>query len=84
LPPTTLIGWIPRWIQSSPSQPLTAFAKIETWNSPLHAHSIQCLGYHSHPAGELDLAAFKKAEEYLAQGKMIAVAPEGTRSKMAV
>ena len=61
-------------------RPLSAFAKIETWNSFFMRILFNAWDTIPIRRGELDLAAFKKAEEYLAQGKMIAIAPEGTRS----
>ncbi len=61
-------------------RPLTAFAKIETWNSFFLRILFNAWDTIPIRRGELDLAAFKKAEDYLAQGKMIAIAPEGTRS----
>lgn len=61
-------------------RPLTAFAKVETWDKLLLRILFNAWDTIPIRRGELDLTAFKKAESYLASGKMIAIAPEGTRS----
>jgi len=58
----------------------TALAKVETWNSWLAPLFVM---WEAIPIrrGEADLSAFRKAQEALANHKMVGIAPEGTRSK---
>jgi 1-acyl-sn-glycerol-3-phosphate acyltransferase len=57
----------------------TALAKIETWNSVLAPLFVM---WEAIPIrrGEADLSAFRKAQEALADKKLVGIAPEGTRS----
>jgi 1-acyl-sn-glycerol-3-phosphate acyltransferase len=61
-------------------RPLTAFVKAETWKNPLL--SVLFTAWDTIPLhrGELDIDAFKRGENALKQGKILVVAPEGTRS----
>ncbi|MHB1354805.1 MAG: lysophospholipid acyltransferase family protein [Anaerolineae bacterium] len=61
-------------------RPLTGFAKIETWDNPFLARLFDMWGAIPIHRGEGDIAAFRKAEKALADGKILAIAPEGTRS----
>lgn len=61
-------------------RPLTAFAKVETWDTFLMRTLFNAWGAIPITRGEVDFTAFKLAEAALADGKMIAIAPEGTRS----
>jgi 1-acyl-sn-glycerol-3-phosphate acyltransferase len=62
-------------------RPLTAFAKIETWNKLFLRILFDAWDTIPIRRGEIDFDAFKKAEEYLAKGKIVVIAPEGTRSQ---
>ncbi len=62
-------------------RPLTAFAKIETWDKLFLRILFDAWDTIPIRRGEIDFEAFKKAEEYLAQGKIVVIAPEGTRSQ---
>lgn len=61
-------------------RPLTAFVKVETWNSFFMAKLFDAWDTIPIHRGEVDFEAFKMGEEALAQGKILVVAPEGTRS----
>jgi len=61
-------------------RPLTTLAKEETWRNPFLAYLGNLWGAIPIRRGEVDLKAFRRAEEALAAGKILAVAPEGTRS----
>lgn len=61
-------------------RPVAGFAKAETWENPLLGFLFDTFGAIPLRRGELDLAAFRQAMAALEQGKILAVAPEGTRS----
>ncbi len=61
-------------------RPITGFAKAETWNNPLMAYLFNLWGGIPIRRGESDLAAYHQALQALKAGKIVAVAPEGTRS----
>lgn len=61
-------------------RPLTGFAKIETWDNPVLGKLFDLWGAIPIHRGEGDIAAFRQAERALANGKILAIAPEGTRS----
>jgi 1-acyl-sn-glycerol-3-phosphate acyltransferase len=61
-------------------RPVTAFAKIETWNNFLMRTLFNAWEAIPITRGQVDFTAFRKAEEALANGKIIVIAPEGTRS----
>lgn len=61
-------------------RPITGLAKVETWNNPLLGMLFNVWEAIPIRRGEADLEAFRLAEAALAQGKMLTVAPEGTRS----
>jgi 1-acyl-sn-glycerol-3-phosphate acyltransferase len=61
-------------------RPLTGFVKAETWENPVMGLLFNIWGGIPIKRGEPDLAALDMAFEALRQGKIVAVAPEGTRS----
>jgi 1-acyl-sn-glycerol-3-phosphate acyltransferase len=61
-------------------RPLTGFVKAETWENPVMGLLFNIWGGIPIKRGEPDLAAMESALEALRQGKILAVAPEGTRS----
>jgi 1-acyl-sn-glycerol-3-phosphate acyltransferase len=61
-------------------KPLTALVKIETWKSPILGPLFTMWEAIPIRRGEADLAAFQAAQQALKDGKIVAVAPEGTRS----
>jgi len=61
-------------------RPVTALVKVETWDDPLMAVLFNIWEAIPLRRGEVDLGAFHKAQQALANGKILAVAPEGTRS----
>lgn len=61
-------------------RPLTAFVKIETWDKFLMARLFDAWDTIPIHRGEVDFDAFRRGEEALKQGKIVVVAPEGTRS----
>jgi 1-acyl-sn-glycerol-3-phosphate acyltransferase len=61
-------------------RPATAFAKAETWDHPLLGPLARLWGAIPLHRGEADAEAFRMALQALAEGKILALAPEGTRS----
>ena len=61
-------------------RPMTAFVKIETWNKFFMRTLFNAWDSIPIHRDEVDFSAFKRAEEELAKGKLLVVAPEGTRS----
>lgn len=61
-------------------RPVTGWAKAETWDRPAMAFLFNLWGGIPIRRGEVDLTALRRALQALAQGKILAVAPEGTRS----
>ena len=59
---------------------ITGFAKAETWNNPVMGILFDLWGAIPIQRGEADAAAFRSALDVLRQGKILAIAPEGTRS----
>ena len=59
---------------------VTGFAKAETWDNPAMAFLFDLWGAIPIQRGEADTKAIRRALEALHQGKILAVAPEGTRS----
>lgn len=59
---------------------LTAFVKAETWDNPVMGLLFDIWGGIPIKRGEPDMAALEMALEALRLGKIVAVAPEGTRS----
>lgn len=79
---TNHINWLdaPVGFSHLHPRPLTAFAKIETWDKFLMRILFNAWDAIPIRRGQIDFQAFIKAEEYLSQRKIIAIAPEGTRS----
>ncbi len=61
-------------------RPVTGFVKAETWENPAMAILFNFWGGIPLRRGEADLEAYRLALEALAAGRIVAVAPEGTRS----
>lgn len=61
-------------------RPLTGFAKSETWDNPLMGMLFNLWGAIPLNRDEVDPVAFRKGLRALQEGKIIAMAPEGTRS----
>jgi 1-acyl-sn-glycerol-3-phosphate acyltransferase len=59
---------------------VTGFAKAETWDNPAMRFLFNLWGAIPIQRGEVDTNAFKNALTALQQGKILAIAPEGTRS----
>ena len=61
-------------------RPLTGYAKAETWDNRLMAMLFDM--WHAIPIqrGKPDIKALRRGLEVLAEGQILAVAPEGTRS----
>jgi len=59
---------------------VTGFAKAETWNNPALGYLFNLWGAIPIRRGEADSVAMKSALGALQQGKILAIAPEGTRS----
>lgn len=80
---TNHINWLDAPVGFSHLHPrqVTAFAKIETWDKFLMRTLFNAWEAIPITRGQVDFTAFRKAEEALQAGKMIAVAPEGTRSR---
>lgn len=60
---------------------VTGLAKSETWNNPLFHFLFNQWGIIPIDRGVVDREAFRLSIEALKQGKILAVSPEGTRSK---
>jgi 1-acyl-sn-glycerol-3-phosphate acyltransferase len=59
---------------------ITGFVKIETWDNPVMAILFNLWGAIPIQRGEADTKAFRRGLEALRQGKILGIAPEGTRS----
>lgn len=59
---------------------ITGFAKAETWDNPVMSLLFNLWGAIPIQRGEADTTAFRSALDALKQGKILAIAPEGTRS----
>ncbi len=62
-------------------RPTTGLVKKESWDNPLHAFLFNVWGGIPIDRDIADFSAFRAAKEALNEGKILAVAPEGTRSK---
>ena len=60
---------------------ITGFAKAETWNNPAMAFLFDLWDAIPLQRGEADAKAIRRALEALKNGRILAVAPEGTRSR---
>jgi len=61
-------------------RPVTGFAKSETWDNPVMAMLFDLWGAIPIKRGEADVEALKRGLDALAEGKLVVIAPEGTRS----
>jgi 1-acyl-sn-glycerol-3-phosphate acyltransferase len=62
-------------------RPTTGLVKKETWDNPLHRFLFNVWGGIPIDRDIADFKAFRAAKEALQEGKILAVAPEGTRSE---
>jgi 1-acyl-sn-glycerol-3-phosphate acyltransferase len=62
------------------NHPLTVLAKEETWDNPVLGALFSAWGAIPIKRGEVDRDAFTAALNALKDGKILAIAPEGTRS----
>jgi 1-acyl-sn-glycerol-3-phosphate acyltransferase len=60
---------------------ITGFAKAETWDNPVLGLLFNLWGAIPIQRGEADATAFRSALEALQQGRILGIAPEGTRSR---
>jgi len=60
---------------------ITGFVKAETWENPAMGFLFDLWDGIPLQRGEADTTAFRLALEALGQGKILAIAPEGTRSE---
>ena len=61
-------------------RPITGYAKSETWDNPLMAYLFNLWEAIPMHRGEADMAAIRSGLNALKLGKILVVAPEGTRS----
>jgi 1-acyl-sn-glycerol-3-phosphate acyltransferase len=61
-------------------RPMTAFVKVETWDSPPLAMLADLWGAIPLQRGEADLSALRAGLKALEEGQIVGMAPEGTRS----
>jgi 1-acyl-sn-glycerol-3-phosphate acyltransferase len=61
-------------------RPLAGFAKVETWDNPLLRILADLWGAIPIHRGEADMAALRQGLKALEAGRILGVAPEGTRS----
>jgi 1-acyl-sn-glycerol-3-phosphate acyltransferase len=59
---------------------MTGFAKLETWDNPVMALLFDLWGAIPIKRGMADVDALKRGLDALAQGKIVVISPEGTRS----
>jgi 1-acyl-sn-glycerol-3-phosphate acyltransferase len=62
-------------------RPTTGLVKKESWDNPLHAFLFNIWGGIPIDREIADFAAFRAAKAAIKEGKILAVAPEGTRSE---
>ncbi len=65
----------------STPKPLTALVKVETWDSPLMGELFTLWDAIPIRRGEADLDAMRAAVKALENGRIVGMAPEGTRSE---
>lgn len=65
-------------------RPLTGLAKVETWDGWFLRFIFNLWGAIPIQRGEADMVAMRKALEALEEGKILGIAPEGTRNKTGV
>lgn len=72
---------VPVLVSHTYPKPILGIAKEETWKNPLLGPLFNLWDMIPIKRGEVDLTAMQKAMKALESGKIIAIAPEGTRSK---
>ena len=65
----------------TPPRPISAITKVETWDNPILGPLFSLWGAIPIKRGEADRAAFEASLRALKDGKILAILPEGTRSK---
>jgi 1-acyl-sn-glycerol-3-phosphate acyltransferase len=60
---------------------VTGMAKKETWDNPLFYFLFNQWGIIPVDRNQIDREAFRRSTQALSQGKILAICPEGTRSK---
>ena len=60
---------------------VTGMAKIESWDNPLLRWLFNLFGFIPVRRGELDLEAFRRTIDWLNDGFIIGISPEGTRNR---
>ena len=64
-----------------PNRPVTAFAKVESWDSAFIGWLFDLWGIIPIKRGVADKAALKRGLQELKEGVILTIAPEGTRSR---
>ena len=72
---------VPLLISHLDNPSITGLAKRETWDNPLFKFLFTCWGIIPIDRGLVDREAIKLSLDALRQGKILAISPEGTRSK---
>jgi 1-acyl-sn-glycerol-3-phosphate acyltransferase len=62
-------------------RPITGLAKVETWDNPILRPLFNMWGIIPVARGEADTAAMRRSLTALENGNILAIAPEGTRSR---
>ena len=60
---------------------VTGMAKIESWDNPLLRWLFDLFGFIPVRRGELDMEAFRRTLDWLKDGNIIGISPEGTRNR---
>jgi 1-acyl-sn-glycerol-3-phosphate acyltransferase len=71
---------VPVLITRLGSRSVTGFAKIETWDNPILGYLFNLWEVIPLQRGEADVGALREGLRALTVGKILAIAPEGTRS----
>jgi 1-acyl-sn-glycerol-3-phosphate acyltransferase len=72
---------VPVMVPHLDPRPVTGIAKRESWKNPLFRFLFGQWGIIPIDRGMVDQEAFRLSVEALAQGKLLTILPEGTRSK---
>ena len=64
------------------SRDIVIMAKIETWKNPIFGPVLNGWDAIAVHRGEAGMEAFRKAQQVLAEGKILLISPEGTRSEL--
>jgi 1-acyl-sn-glycerol-3-phosphate acyltransferase len=62
-------------------RPVTGVAKVETWNNAFMAWLFNLWGAIPIRRGDADMDAMRKSLDFLKEGKILGISPEGTRNK---